>query len=595
LPVTQEDYRRPDDHGFSLASDIVELVVLTTDEVFLRTLREAVGGARRLWHVPSADKVSDLLIAGQVGILVLDVHALPEGAGGFIEQIKRQFPDLVLVAAGNRDAETSLAGSISAGTVYRFIHKPMSPGRARLFAEAAVKKHVEKRRRTSVAPIAPQAWFRDQRLLIGGTVGVVCLLIATWALHKAPRGPADSVPDTGRRPIEAPAQAAARSADDDANHATPAQARERLLGRAENALLEERLDEAAAAIEAARKSGVDNTRLAFLSAQLAKSRARLKGAQAQAHGKPDVPAATDPVAPLLALTRQRADDRLLIEPDGDSARFYLLEALQLDPANDAVQAARESLALRLLAEARAAIERGDFARATAWLAGASGIAVDANIESVQQQLRGARAQADADARDALLKTANERLRQDRLIEPDNDSALYYLATLRGLDPAHAGLAAATEELGGRLSAKARRALGVGQYDAARGWLDAAASTGYASPEAAGVRQELSAALSHQAFMANVVPAGSLQSVKSVQPAYPSKAQLAKIEGWVELDFTVAENGAVKDIAIRGASNPGVFDVAATRALSQWTYQPVIREGRAAAQRARIRIRFSLRP
>ena len=63
---------------FSLASDIVELVVLTTDEIFLQTLREAVGGARRLWHVPSADKVSDLLVAGGVGILVLDVQTLNE-------------------------------------------------------------------------------------------------------------------------------------------------------------------------------------------------------------------------------------------------------------------------------------------------------------------------------------------------------------------------------------------------------------------------------------------------------------------------------------------------------------------------------------
>src|ERR1700685_4508593 len=102
---------------FSLASDIVELVVLTGDEAFLQTLREAVGSARRLWHVPSADKVSDLLVAGEVGILVLDVQALNEAATVFITQIKRQFPDLVVVVAGNRDAETSLAGLISAGVV----------------------------------------------------------------------------------------------------------------------------------------------------------------------------------------------------------------------------------------------------------------------------------------------------------------------------------------------------------------------------------------------------------------------------------------------------------------------------------------------
>src|SRR6202453_2310975 len=81
---------------FSLASDIVELVVLTRDDVFLQTLREAVGGARRLWHVPSADKVSDLLVAGEVGILVLDVQALNETPSVFVGQIKRQFPDLVV-------------------------------------------------------------------------------------------------------------------------------------------------------------------------------------------------------------------------------------------------------------------------------------------------------------------------------------------------------------------------------------------------------------------------------------------------------------------------------------------------------------------
>src|ERR1700689_2972461 len=61
---------------FSLASDIVELVVLTSDDPFLQTRREAVGGARRLWHVPSADKVSHLLVAGEVGIVVLDVQML---------------------------------------------------------------------------------------------------------------------------------------------------------------------------------------------------------------------------------------------------------------------------------------------------------------------------------------------------------------------------------------------------------------------------------------------------------------------------------------------------------------------------------------
>src|ERR1700743_808866 len=113
--ASDEDASTLDALKFSLASDIVELVVLTADDAFLQTLREAVGGARRLWHVPSPDKVSDLLVAGEVGIVVIDVQALHSDAGIFVQQIKRQFPDLVLVAAGHRDDEPALAGLISAG------------------------------------------------------------------------------------------------------------------------------------------------------------------------------------------------------------------------------------------------------------------------------------------------------------------------------------------------------------------------------------------------------------------------------------------------------------------------------------------------
>ena len=175
---------------FSLASDIVELVVLTCDEAFLQTLREAVGGARRLWHVPSGDKVSDLLVAGEVGILVLDVHALSEAPGVFIAQIKRQFPDLVVVVAGNRDAEISIAALISAGIVYRFIHKPMSPGRAKLFADAAVKKFDEQRRRTATSVPVHRKTRSHRGLRIGVAVGAWPLIAAVMvAMYQKRRGP----------------------------------------------------------------------------------------------------------------------------------------------------------------------------------------------------------------------------------------------------------------------------------------------------------------------------------------------------------------------------------------------------------------------
>jgi protein TonB len=79
----------------------------------------------------------------------------------------------------------------------------------------------------------------------------------------------------------------------------------------------------------------------------------------------------------------------------------------------------------------------------------------------------------------------------------------------------------------------------------------------------------------------------------VTPAYPKSAEAKKTQGWVELDFTVAQSGAVKDIVVHAASTPGVFDDAAISALAKWRYQPVVRDSQPKEQRARVRIRFVL--
>jgi TonB family protein len=615
---------------FSLASDIVELVVLTTDEVFLQTLRDAAGGSRRLWHVLSPDKVSDLLVAGEVGIVVLDAQALHEASRVFVEQIKRQFPDLVIVAAGLRGDENSLAGLISAGLVYRFIHKPMSPARAKLFAEAAIKKYEDQRRRAAETPRRNRATPSNSLWLIGGAIAalVVIAVIAFAVLRNG--SDEESVPaaagaaktataesallaraaaaltankltePAGENALELYLRLQARNPADPNARAGLLEVHERLLARAENALLEERLDEAAEAIETARKSGVESGRIAFLTAQLAKSRDQIKAAQAQvlAQAQPQPRARAEPKAeedhltPLLNLASQRLADGRLLEPERDSARFYVQEAAREGAQNAAVLEAKRALASRLLEDARSAMDRREFTRAAALLDGAGGIAVQANIDAAQGVLAGARKQAEADAWGQLLRNANERLLQDRLIEPANDNAKYFYLTLRQLEPNNPALSSVLQELGTRLAAKARRALILGQNEAAKSWLDEAGAIGFTSAEISSAQRDLDVAFARQNFMTNLVPAGQLTVLKSVQPAYPSKAQGKKLEGWVDVEFTVSEAGKVKDVAVRAASPAGIFEDAAIKAVSQWRYQPVVRDTKPVPVRTQLRIRFT---
>jgi TonB family protein len=540
---------------FSLASDIVELVVLTADEAFLQTLKEGVGAARRLWHVLSPDKISDLLVAGGVGILVLDVQALNEAAARFVADIKRQFPDLVIVVAGNRESETELARLISDGSIYRFIHKPLSPARARLFADAAVKRFDDRRRRTGevTAPTAG-APRQPRRILIGATsAGVAVLLTAGWLLHRWNVEQAEISAGT------APAQPAASMAPSASLQPLPAvksvlmEAQERLLARARAALDQQRLDEAASTIEAARKAGIATERVAQLATELAQARELAKAAAPRTTSAPPAnpAAATPPVGTTLAVTPPTVS------------------------ASPAAGSAVSAPAVTTPGGASPAVG--------APVAGAG--ATSATVAPAPDATQAA-------ALD-LLKSARQSLARDRLVEPENDNAQYYLLALRELDAQYVGLPALTDDLGTRLVAKGQANVNAQQYDAARDWLDRAAVIGYVSPQADAVRHDLDAALAHQAFMANVITASQLTLVKSVQPPYPPKAEKTGVEGWVELDFTVTETGAVQDVAVDAAKPPGVFEAAATAALLQWRFKPVVRDAKTVATRARIRIRFAL--
>ena len=61
-------------------------------------------------------------------------------AAGLLARLHVQFPELVLMATGRRDEESSVASLVSDGRIYRFLHKPISPARGSLFLSAASRR-----------------------------------------------------------------------------------------------------------------------------------------------------------------------------------------------------------------------------------------------------------------------------------------------------------------------------------------------------------------------------------------------------------------------------------------------------------------------
>ena len=86
---------------------------------------------------------------------------------------------------------------------------------------------------------------------------------------------------------------------------------------------------------------------------------------------------------------------------------------------------------------------------------------------------------------------------------------------------------------------------------------------------------------------NVIP------LVRIPPRYPMRAARRKIEGWVKVEFTITENGTVKDAVVVDAQPPEIFNREALQAITRWKFKAKIIDGEAFEQRAVQILQFKL--
>ena len=399
------------------------------------------------------------LMAEHPGVAILDAAAVASPIERFTERLKGQFPDLILIVAGGAEDQSAVATQITGGTVYRFLHKPVSEQRVRLFVEAAWRRHgvehsgVDYLATTAELPVLRPRSKRTP-LLIGGAVLLGALLaVGAWfvmrhagvqpAQVQAPGAaeapfagtPRDAVLEgllaradkalkdgaliapPGGSAADLYTQALRRNANDPRAGNGLEKVIDKLLSTAEEQLLAQHLDEAQKLTEQARAIKPDHVRVAFLTAQIGKERERA----------------------VLAQARQAASS-------GNIQRALSV----LDSA------AREGRPSALVTEARQELEQ-------------------------QKQL-------DERIRD-YLRRADERLRRGMLVEPAEDNARFLIESARALAPSDPDVRQAQRQLADRLVAEARKSLTAGNTEQAERWIKAATDTGASRDEIAALTRD----------------------------------------------------------------------------------------------------------
>jgi outer membrane biosynthesis protein TonB/DNA-binding NarL/FixJ family response regulator len=123
--------------------DGVNILVLTRDDEFLATIRDSVQGLHNIVEAATVRQASRALSRGTTGVVIVDAGIAGSKVEKILTQLCNTAPRLAGIVAGRRDDGEMLMDLINRGKVYRFLMKPVSPGRSRLAIEAAIKHHLE--------------------------------------------------------------------------------------------------------------------------------------------------------------------------------------------------------------------------------------------------------------------------------------------------------------------------------------------------------------------------------------------------------------------------------------------------------------------
>jgi TonB family protein len=514
---------------------MVDVVVLSDDVALYQATRDAVGERNPVWRARTAAESVDLLLTGRCGVLLLDMGAVSTQPASLVAQIVDQFPDVVVVVAGRRDDEALLAQLVSDGLVYRFMHKPLSPKRAGMFLHAAIRAHVERRdgRRTELQrPKLNRLRSRfdpGKWLFVGGGLALFVAALAAVLVARHEDGNA--------RP---PVQGAARPA------AAP------IAGPLADPVL---------------------------------SSARA----AHAAGRYEAPPGRNALDLYAAV--------LLARPDNSEARAGLATTsdLLIERANaaatsgDATEARR--LAERVLAvnaghpAARALLARLESPRAPdpPQPVGTPAAAPAANPAPAPAPSRFA-------APDAAAPRAARLPGPPQAAKPATPAPRAPMPRTARVMP---------DPLTPRIVARPpapRSAVQPGRSRSYGAPINSGhAVAGLTAPEAAPAPEPSTFAQPDfpESVDGPAIVARDLEALATPEPVYPPQAFRDRVEGWVEVEFTVNERGTTGDVVVVAGEPHGVFDAAATEAVAAWRYLPRIVNGQPVAQRSSATLRFSV--
>ena len=496
----------------SAAAPITSVLLLTSDDDLWIQLKDLAGPAYNIQQADSIEQTIESTAAGQAGVFIWDIRSEAQVNRG-LTRLQQHSASLVPIVIDKDPAGEAVAALLKQRAILGRLTLPLAAAHVSGALEIACEEADARAALFGVQGKAARAGpFGEPRTKQTVAIATALMLIGIgiyWWVSRAPSADVTAaIKPAATAPVAnagAPAVAPAGDSDAQAGQIEPLLAKARkamrdkhydepeadcaltyyknvlvfdagngearqgldriaelLLVRAAAAFEQKNYDNALRSIETARSISPNHPRLAALDAQISQRRGELALAQIQAamqaqnfdraqqliHDSQQaqvMPA--DVIARLKSdLVRRQADSELsdtlkllqarlqqgrLLEPQDDSAKYYLAAARKkTGPATSAqLQSLAQDYTRALLQEARAAAGRQQPADVDRWLGEAKEAGVPAReLQALQRDLAQQAQRPKIDVA-RTVQLVGDRIGQGRLLEPANDNAVFYLSAL----------------------------------------------------------------------------------------------------------------------------------------------------------------------
>jgi DNA-binding NtrC family response regulator len=117
------------------------IVVFTGDDEVLSTVQRAVRGRLPVYAATNIVKVVKILTEHRPGVLLTDISDDKATIQAMTSRLKEHLPELVTIAVSPHRDVLDMVWLINHGQIFRFLRKPLSPGRCAVSLQAALKHH----------------------------------------------------------------------------------------------------------------------------------------------------------------------------------------------------------------------------------------------------------------------------------------------------------------------------------------------------------------------------------------------------------------------------------------------------------------------